>query len=441
MRTVTAVERKGIDSAKTKATVVSDAPPSQARPSRYGDQIEIHHLLRNVFHGPSAAEFQAQLDAPGYDPQQRLIIRQGLELAAHVRYLPALMQYDTVELPIAWLMDLATAVQFRRQGLAGELIAAAEEHAANSGAVLGLVRTAEVDFFRKRGWGVCGQHSYSLVDACRLLATMEEARERRPLALLPPGRTMPLNVRPIRRLDLPEIMRLEAIRCRGSYGTFIRSETQWEWLLDRGACEEVYVAERGGTLRGYIIACEGRIAELTTEDSAAVFPLLAHVAHNAFENSKLALRFDAPPTDPTHRLCVAAGGRTVYQPVSGGEAYCVKVLRPQKLLELTSPVWKQRRSPTEEELVLELACDEGPRQIFQLHGSGKVTPLTTSSSRTRLQLSPALLGPLVLGQLTRSDQVREFSLAVAGKKAAALAAHLFPPLPLYFPAFDQLMAR
>lgn len=439
MRMVSPRRRHDVQPTNPSPVVVETATRPIASPSRFADQIEIHRLLRNVFHGPSAAEYQAQLDAPGYDAQQRIVLRLGSELAAHVRYVPARMQYDSLDLPVAWLMDLATAPQFRKRGFASAVVAMAEEHAARAGAVLGIVRTTEVEFFLKRGWGVCGQHSFSLVDACRLLATLGEAATRIPRTILPGERITPdFYTRPIRRLDLPELLRLEKLRCHGSFGTFVRSQSQWEWLLERGACEEMVVAERGGRLAGYIIACEGRIAELMTEEPTAAPALLSHIAHNAFERGKLALRYDGPPHDPIHALCVAAGGRTVCQPYSGGEAYCVKVFNPRRLLELTSPVWKKRGQQAEGELLLELAGGE----TFQLQpATGEVSVPTKAAPRARLQLTPAHLGPLVLGQLTRSEQSREFSLAAANKKAALLAASLFPPQPLYFPAFDQLMAR
>jgi len=107
----------------------------RAGAARSGDLIGIHGLLKTVFRGPSAAEFQAQQETPGSDPAQRFVARDRHEIIAHVRVSPVgQMQYGDVAIPSAWLMDLATATGHRGQGLATELIVAAEGDSLRRGA-------------------------------------------------------------------------------------------------------------------------------------------------------------------------------------------------------------------------------------------------------------------------------------------------------------------
>src|SRR3954465_13146049 len=51
------------------------APRLRLAMAKTGDHPLIHGLLVSIFHGPTLAEFQAQLDEPGYEPVDRLIVK------------------------------------------------------------------------------------------------------------------------------------------------------------------------------------------------------------------------------------------------------------------------------------------------------------------------------------------------------------------------------
>src|SRR5262249_33227905 len=137
-----------------------------------GDQPSIHELLVSVFHGPSLVEFQAQLDEPGYEASDRLIVKDGEEIAAHLRLAKQTIQVDSVTLPAARFMDLATAPQFRERGLATALIAAGERAAAERGALVGLTRTRVPELFARHGWSICGRHTFAEASPRTVLAEM-----------------------------------------------------------------------------------------------------------------------------------------------------------------------------------------------------------------------------------------------------------------------------
>ena len=56
------------------------APRLRLAMAKTGDHPLIHGLLISIFHGPTLAEFQAQLDEPGYEPVDRLIVKDGEEI-------------------------------------------------------------------------------------------------------------------------------------------------------------------------------------------------------------------------------------------------------------------------------------------------------------------------------------------------------------------------
>ena len=127
---------------------VSPTPPRlRLLAAKTGDHPSIHGLLVSVFHGPSLAEFQAQLDEPGYEASDRLIVKDGEEIAAHLRLARQSIQLDSVVLPAARFMDLATAPEFRSRGLATALLAAGERAAAERGVLVGVTRTKAPELF------------------------------------------------------------------------------------------------------------------------------------------------------------------------------------------------------------------------------------------------------------------------------------------------------
>src|SRR5215204_3046968 len=88
-RTAASVARRSPASRLAKSRPLSSplAPATGLRLAlaKTGDHGLIHRLLLSVFHGPSAAEFHAQLDEPGYEPADRLVVKDGEQVAAHLR--------------------------------------------------------------------------------------------------------------------------------------------------------------------------------------------------------------------------------------------------------------------------------------------------------------------------------------------------------------------
>ena len=81
-----------------------------------GDHPMIHQFLVSVFHKPSPAEFQAQLEEPSYEPAYRLVIKDGTQIVAHLRLLSREMRLGRLVLPVGIIADLATLPEYRGLG-------------------------------------------------------------------------------------------------------------------------------------------------------------------------------------------------------------------------------------------------------------------------------------------------------------------------------------
>jgi predicted N-acetyltransferase YhbS len=359
--------------------------------AKTGDHQAIHRLLVSVFHGPSPAEFHAQLDEPGYEAADRLVVRDGDQIAAHLRLARQTIQLETLTLPVARFMDLATAPEYRSRGLATALLAAGERAAREKGVLVGVTRTRVPTLFARQGWSVCGRHSFSTAAPRQVLAELgatsggaiEERSDAAGLLFKP--RQEPITVRPLRRIELPAIVRLYQKNLVGRCGWPLRSEEYWDWLLARGACDRIFVAAIGPeqsdlaklleSIVGYAFGRQGRLVEVVAEPNRPEVArhLAARVCADASEQGGWLVRCDAPPDHPLHALLRGAGGRMVSQQQLDGELFMAKILDPLSLLRQTAPVLVERvkaanlAQPTR--LGLELRSGKGRAQAGWSSGS------------------------------------------------------------------------
>src|SRR5204863_6034992 len=124
---------------------------------------------------------------------------------------------------------------------------------------------------------------------------------------------LPLLVRPLRRLELPAINALHEQCITKTYGTNVRSEAYWEWLMSRHGFERAYVAILGDhyqelpELLASVVGCAfvsgSRIVELIARPGgtrAVELALVARVCSDVLERSQSNVRLDAPPQHSLH---------------------------------------------------------------------------------------------------------------------------------------------
>lgn len=441
-------------------------PPLRLVPAQRGDHPAIYELLQAVFQAPSSADFQAQLDAPGYDPSDRLIVRHGRQIVAHVRLVRQTIGVDGIGLPAVRVVELATAPAYRRRGLATALLHATEQIAAQRGAVLALTRTRYGSLFARRGWTVCGRPMYSIASPRNVLAEWmaQELAAADPVArYLRRGRGRRLVVRPLRRVELPALMRRYQQHLAGRSGWPIRSEAYWDWLLARCACDRVYVAAASSepalepqvheSLFGYAFVRQARIVELVPAEGAldAVRALIRRICADLSEQGAWLVRCDAPPDHPVHLWFRQAGGSTPSATQQEEPLTLARCLDPLRCLEACGGLWERRvagelRQPSWElGLTLVSTSDRpcrtaGSARRFRIaqEAGGPLSVTANVPCRHNLTLDENDFLPLILGDSGARGLLRAGRLMSTTDDAKSLAELLFPEGQWWNPPLDDL---
>ncbi|MFM2094065.1 MAG: hypothetical protein RIS70_1189 [Planctomycetota bacterium] len=434
---------------------IISAVPSELRlvVGGVGDHYPAHDFLLSVFRGPSSSEFQAQLEEPWYEPIDRLMVKHGGRIAAHVRMYHREIHFGSLQLPVSGLAELATSPLYRNRGLASALVAAAEHRMAEYGAELGIVRTTAPRLFARRGWVVWGRHCYSVARTRDLLAEWSAMEASSPPADSPhrgDARPMPRSTRIWRHVERGALMRLYAANTSSSFGPLLRSDDYWRWLVSRRGYGNIYVAIEGRDkldldetpIIGYAVTKEGRIVEMMTDPQRpyAVAQLLKRVCGDAIERDQDLVRLDAPPTDPLHRVFVAAGGKYRNREMDGEQVMMAKLFDPVAFLKKLEPLLLERIKEAGVESSVELGLSLPDKRIRMLVSRRNVRLEAGKLGRSYLTCSITHLTQMLLGQLDVAAAVDEGHLEASTRNARELATILFPKLPFWRPPWDELPA-
>lgn len=445
-------------------------------PAKAGDHAAVHQLLLNQFRGPSVLEFQAQLDEPLYEPTDRLLVKHREDVVAHLRLTKRLLQFGTLRVPTAGFMDLATATPWQRRGFASALIGAGERQAVTDGASLGLTVTTAPELFARHGWTACGRQTYSVAGARQVLAHLRAtappdvlfASEDQNAADALLSRRVPrqqLTVRPLRRMELPAVVRLYEQCASISHGATVRNEAYWDWLMARHAFERAYIAILGDgnqelpellpAVAGCVFVSGGRIVELLARPGATPalgLALLARVCSDALERSQYDVRFDGPPQHPVHQIFRAAGGSYHSAEEHDGQVNMARLFNPlQTLREMSGEILTRARAAGLGSQVLGLevfnfdadlrgATHEDARSYRLIVTSRKAKLVPGNRGRNYLALRRRDLTPLLLGHWRFEEALSAGRIRASTQRAERMAAALFPQLPWHRPPLDDLVA-
>ncbi len=419
------------------------------------DQPAIYQFLVSVLQQPSPAEYQAQLEDPTYEPADRLLVKSGSRIIAHLRILHRELYFGDIVLPVGLVADVATLPEYREQGCATALLAAARKTLVQQGAVLGLLRTDRPGFYTKRGWVVCGRHSYSTAGSREILSCLHvrEADRLRssPVINLRPGRKT-YNIRLWRQMEQAALTRLYAENTQNVYGALARTEAYWHWLVRRGGNESIYVAIDGpdrleldeslAPIVGYAATREGRILEMMCgrQHPEVAIQLLARVCGDAIERDFHRVRVDAPPDDPLHALLLAAGGQHSCHEADKGMVFMANLFKPGRFLKSVGRHLFARvvaaGLPRPCQLGL-LVNDEKYRLVISRRNLQLVQG---TLGRSYLRCSRYDLTQLLLGHLDVRNAIASGRLAVSTRLAHDTVVALLPRLPLWRPPWDDLPA-
>lgn len=469
--------RSLVDGNLALQSTASSPPPCVSRPAcqplrlvpaQRGDHPAILELLQAVFQGPTAADFQTQLDEPGYDPSDRLVVKHGKQVVAHLRLARQTIWVDGVALPAVRFMELATAPPYRQRGLAAALLAAGEQIAQQRGAVMALTRTRVCGLFARRGWGLCGQPRYATAPPRAVIAEMmaQQRAAADPItAYLRVSRPRRLVVRPLRRVELPLLRRLYEQQFQGRCGWPVRDDAYWEWLVARSACDRVYVAasspepalgpHAADSLFGYAFVQRTRIVELVTAPPGleAARALLRRICLDLSEQGAWLVRCDAPSDSPIHAWFRQAGGRPASRPPWDQATGMAKIFDLRDFLTRCIPIWHQRGAKWGDARSWELGLDltATDRAGFRTLDVTKRLILTNKSvqaakilhdvgSPHRLTVSEHDVPSLVLGDLGAEGLQEAGHLQATTRDAMLLAKILFPGGVWWRPPLDELLA-
>lgn len=419
--------------------------------ARAGDHVSVFHLLQHVFHAPSAMEYQAVQDHPTYEPADRLLFRQGQRLLGHVHTAHRVMRFASLQLPVAEVQDLCVPAEFRGKGIGSGLLEAAEEKIVDEGALLGLLRTDSPDFFARRGWVVCGRHSYSTATARDILSRLASLAPAATSPLAPKER--PLNIRLWRQVEQDALCQLYEQNIDAAHGPTVRNHAYWRWLVSRHAYDRIYVAIEGSDklefeecasrIAGYAVVRNGRILELmaSPRHETAGTQLLARACGDAIERDELTVRLDGPPNHPLHQEMVAAGGSHIYRESDGADVFMAKLFDPLQLVEqLRGEIFARAKAsdlslPTD----LGLLVDGDKHQLLLTRRSAKLAG--GKIGRSYLSADKHDLTRLLLGHATAEEEEAAGRLEASTRVALETANILFPRLPLWLPPLDNLPAE
>lgn len=448
------------------------------------DNAAVGRLLSSIF--PSSrggefteAEFKASLDDPFYEAGDRLVLRSGPQLFGHALTTRRTLKFGAVQIPAAGIHWLCVDGAMRNSGNGSRLLAAAENHMACRGALVGLLRTKHSGFFKQRGWTLCGRGSRSRASAHDLIAVMI-ARGYRPglrqaggppscADILSGSRRKRLHVRSWRRVEMSALERLYKQNAFQACGPLERSEAYWNWLIDRHGYDNIYLALDGPDLFemdedrthivGYAVIRGGQILELMTEPSEkggadihpAAVELLARACDDCIEQGRNCLTFHGRPQDGLHELFASAGG--VYHPGEcvGEKAAMVRILRPGCVLQLMTPVLNERLRASvggdaaNGELPCRLSLNvEGKHYAILVGTKGAAVQTGRGAefkSANRVSLNGDAFTRLVFGQFDWQSPAVNASLLASTPAALRLLRILFPPLDFWRPPFDDAAAR
>ena len=438
--------RKKANRARSTLAVVS------ARP---GDYPATLHFLTSIFHGPSPAEFRATIEDPCHEPADRLLVKRGHEVLGHTLVTHRAVRLGGTVVPAAGLQAIAAAPDLRGQGFGALLLRRAERHMTEEGHVLGLLATAIPGFFERFGWTACGRRNQYGVNVCKVLSVLAAKG-------LYPRIRKPLDIRPLRRMEIGQIAEVYRVNTAQRHGPVERSEAYWQWLVNRRAYDALLVAIDGRDPRrasrgdarivGYAVLAGDRVVELFTlpDHNRAAIQLLSRACGEAIERGVDTLRIDLAPQHPLTQLIEAADAVHLIGGCRRDEVLMAKVLCPEEMLRRLGSQLRDRAIAADVPLPLDFGlavnsqkCRISIDTVSRDSGNGRplvagaVYVTSGSIGRSYLRTTPARLTELLLGQVDWSAP-REIELST--KLAEQTAAALFPQQTLWRPLFDDLPA-
>ena len=433
-------------------------------PATDTDHAAIHRLLRAVLQRPSAAAFQSQIDAPQYDPTDRLVVKRSDEVIAHVHLVPRILKFGGAEIRATDLRHLATLPEYRDRGLANRLLENALDDVCRNGSVVATTQTSTPELYRRRGWVTSGRHSQSEISPRDLLAHLEASRKPHDRYAKTPRRRV--CTRHWRQHELDQISEIYDAATDGSFGPLVRRQSHWRWLMSRRStydqafvafesdrpCQEVGDNDTGGPIVGYAVMRDDRIIEFATRpgDVKAIRRLLGRTCQEAIENGRHAIGLVAPIDHPSARVARRRRWSVPFDAPTQGRELMARVLDPAKFLQLLKPtLWERvRDGAAETGSALQVALESASYRFSVNKRSVAISQTRVGEQRAgakrgfdQLRMASSQFDQLLLGYLRIEEEVERGTIYASSQDAVTIAKQMFPQVAFWRPLLDDVSER
>lgn len=407
-----------------------------------GDHKPIHALLRAANQSPSYEDFVSWLDEPTYEPSDRLLVKTGSQLVAHLQVFSRVAWFGGVRLPVGGVQDLATLPEYRGAGHERLLLESAEQAMRENQAVTAFARANRADAFLACGWTEVRDQRFTEANVNDILARLSSTA--------PPRhrRVRSLHTRLWRQVELDSLERVYRSIAETLWGALDRNEPYWRWLVGRKAHDELIVAvhgrdnweelDRPANIVGYAVTRGSQLVELAMLPGFghAGRPLLLRACQDAIERGHRTLSLHLPIDHPLHELMIDAGGHWSTNGLSG--TLLVKLLDPGRWIESLYPVLLRRARAAGVKRPCHLVI-ETCRQRFRLDLTRRSGRLESNvQSPLEVRCTPETFASLLVGNLDVAAARETGNIECLDDETAARLAALFPPLDFWQSQFDLL---
>ena len=427
----------------------------QLVPASARDHEAVHQFLVTVFQRPTSVQFHHALEAPRYEPLDRLLFKFHGEIVAHVQLCHRVLQFGDLSIPTIDLRQLGTLPEFRAQGLASKLLSAIENETNLHGALLATVRTSAPEYFQFNGWTPWLHCCYSSASPRSLIAQLELLQPGEdidgPRRHLPAPATQKMSIRLWRRNELDALRRLYAVHAPNRYGGIDRDESDWQWLIAGHGYDRIDVAIRplaadveptSDDIVGYAVVRDGSVYELMAEPGTdASRQLLVRICADAIESGRHSIEMHASANSPLHAVFEKADGRHRHSDTDGDRTFMAKLLRPYDFLERLRKPFAQRAQKAGLKSSMSLGIRIGSLQLLLKVGRRQVTIANGDLGQTHIAVEATDFTSLLLGQTDILRLLDSNRASASDKYAIEVAKVLFPKLPTWRMPWEDLDAR
>jgi hypothetical protein len=239
----------------------------------------------------------------------------------------------------------------------------------------------------------------------------------------------------------------------GTFGRLERSDAYWDWLLNRRAFDQLFVALDGPDLLeleetrtpivGYAVTRGDQVVELFTApgENRADIQLLARACGEMIEQGHQSVELHSAQSDRLHRLFRIAAGSTDCSEMAGRQMYMARLLDPVKLLRRQAAELCRRAAEADLPRSFELGFWVDDKK-YRLSISRQAARIAAGSiGRSYIRMNVADFTRMLLGHLQWRQAVSDRRLQPSTKLAIRAGRALFPRVPFWRPPLDDLQAQ